>query len=133
MALTVTISVLGTQVAVVDNISYVSGMNVQQVMEAAYAAEMTTPQKGIVEYTLEYYGPSLGYEVLTLNSISLQVGADGATTLFWELLINGQMSSTGIDSTFPADGDSIQWNYTSYSSDRHSGTKYEALRGGSKQ
>jgi hypothetical protein len=133
MAVTVTISVLGTQVAVIEDLAYVSGMNVQQVMEAAYAAEMTSPQKAVVEFTLEYYGPSFGYELLTLDSISLQVGADGGTSIFWELLVNGQMTTTGIDSTYPNDGDSIQWNYTIYSPDRHSGTRYEALRGSRKQ
>jgi hypothetical protein len=132
MAVTVTISVLGTQVAMIEDLPYVSGMNVQQVMEAAYAAEMTSPLKAVVEYTLEYYGPSFGYELVTLDSMSLQVGADGESSAFWELLLNGQMTSTGIDSTFPADGDSIEWNYTIYSPDRHSGTRYEALRGSRK-
>lgn len=108
-------------------------MNVQQVMEAAYAEEMTSPQKAVVEYTLEYYGPSFGYELVTLDALSLQVGADGETSVFWELLLNGEMTNTGIDSTLPLDGDSIEWNYTIYTAHRHAGTRYEALRGSRKQ
>ncbi len=127
MTVRVTLSVFGNEIAAIDNVPFVTGTNVQQVMESAYAAG-TSPLQGVVEFTLKYYGPSFGYELLTLNSISLQVGADG-TAVFWELLINGQIADTGIDSTFPADGDSVQWNYTTYSADRHSGTRYEALRG----
>ena len=49
-------------------------------------------------------------------------------SMFWEMLLNGTVTQTGIDSTFPEDGDTITWRYTEYSPERHDGTNYEGIR-----
>jgi hypothetical protein len=126
MALAVTISVFETPVTRIDNLPYGAGVNVQQAMEIAYNADPAG--RKVVQFTLEYFGASLGYELTALDAIGAQSGGDGETFLFWELSINGQISETGIDQTYPADGDTIGWDYTIYSAERHAGTRYEALR-----
>lgn len=120
MALTMNISVMNSQVTSIPNIPYRQNMNVQQAMEAAY-------DPPIVAFTLQFFG-SPGYELMNLDSLANQVGGDGNTFLFWELLINGQFSQTGIDETILNDGDVIGWNYTSYTEDLHAGTRYETMR-----
>jgi hypothetical protein len=124
MALSVTISVLGQQVTKVSNVPFTQGMNVQQAMEGAYATPPITEVKG---FSLRYFG-ALGYELVTLDSISGQAGGDKTTFLFWELQINGQFVQHGIDETYPKDGDAIEWNYICYSEERHAGTRYEKIR-----
>jgi hypothetical protein len=124
MTLGITINVNNVQIATIDDIPFIQGMNVQQAMEAAYDMQHA-PAFG---YSLRYYGSPLGYEVTELDGLSQQAGADANTYLFWELLINGAFSQHGIDSTFPADGDQIEWNYIYYAEERHSGTRYEKLR-----
>jgi len=79
-------------------------------------------------FSLRYFGSQLGYEITELDGLSQQAGSDANTYLFWELLINGAFSQHGLDSTFPADGDQIEWNYTRYAEERHAGTRYENLR-----
>jgi Domain of unknown function (DUF4430) len=126
MGLTVTISIFDDPIAEIEQVPYASGMNVQQAMQSAYDADPAT--RPVVRFAIEYFGSSLGYELTTLDSIAAQNGGDGQSWLFWELLINGQPSPTGIDETFPADGDTIGWNYTLYSTERHAGTRYETIR-----
>jgi hypothetical protein len=125
MSLNMNIIVCGTEVASVSGIPYREGMNVQQALEAAYDAD--PGERQVLDYRLQYFGASLGYELVAIDAISSQAGGDGASWLFWELLINGQWSSTGIDQTFPADGDTIGFSYTTYVTERHAGSRYEQL------
>jgi hypothetical protein len=125
MGLTVTISIFDNAIATIEDVPYQSGMNVQQAMQSAYDAD---PARSVARFALEYFGSSLGYELTTLDAIASQAGGDGQSWLFWELLINGQPSPTGIDETFPVDGDTVGWNYMLYSTERHAGTRYEAIR-----
>ncbi len=124
MALSMTISIQGSQVAAIDNIPFTGGTNVQHAMEVAYN---TMPGRGY-NFSLRYFGPQLGYQVVVLDNISQQGGSDPDAFLFWELLINGVISRDGVDGTFPADGDQIGWNYTGYVRERHAGTRYEEIR-----
>jgi hypothetical protein len=125
MSLTVTISILGDAVATIQDVPYESGINVQQVMQSAYDADPAA--RSTLAFDVEYFGSSLGYELTTLDGIAGQAGGDGNTYLFWELLINGQPSATGIDQTFPADGDTVEWNYLTYTA-QHAGTRHETIR-----
>jgi len=125
MALTVAISIFGQAIAAVDSVPYQTGTNVQQAMQTAYDSDPAIQRT--LQFQLEYFGEQLGYELTTLDAIAAQVGGDAETFLFWELLINGQISQTGIDQTYPADGDTIGWNYTIYTAERHAGTRYEAI------
>lgn len=99
-------------------------MNVQQAMEAAYSL---TPGH-TYNFSLQYFGAGLGYEVVTLDSIANQVGSDHGAYVFWALNVNGQFSPTGIDETILNDGDQISWDYQSYSEEAHGGTRYEKAR-----
>jgi Domain of unknown function (DUF4430) len=125
MGLTVTISIFDDQIATIATVPYRSGMNVQQAIESAYDANPAS--RSVLEFAVQFFGSSLGYELTTLDAIASQAGGDGLSWLFWELLINGQPSPAGIDETFPAANDTIGWNYTLYSA-RHAGTRYEAIR-----
>lgn len=124
MALSMTISVQDSQVANINGIPFTAGMNVQRAMEDAYN---TNPGQAY-NFSLRYFGSELGYEVVVLDSIDQQAGSDPDAFLFWELLINGTISQHGVDGTFPADGDQIEWNYTRYVTERHAGTRYEKIR-----
>jgi len=75
---------------------------------------------------LQYFGRDLGYEATMIDNISQQAGTDAF--LFWELSIDGNISSTGIDGTILNDGDEIEWNYTAYSSETHDSTRYKRLK-----
>ncbi len=123
MPLSLVIRVFDVQVGAINGIPFTTGMNVQQAMEAAYNLG-TDPA---FHFTLEYFG-SLGYEVTMLDGLSAQVGSDAGTYLFWELLRNGTPSDTGIDATFPDDGDELGWSYTSFVDQRHLGTRHDEIR-----
>ncbi len=65
-------------------------------LEAAHTANPNLV--AILSFTAQYYG-QLGYELSTLDSISNQNSADGSNSLFWELLVNGTVTQTGMDTT----------------------------------
>jgi hypothetical protein len=124
MSVTMTVSLYGRQVSQVENIPFTANMNVQQAMEAAYAL---TPGH-TYNFSLQYFGTGLGYEVVTLDSIVNQMGSDLNSYVFWALYINGRFSPTGIDETILHDDDQIGWDYQSYSPELHGGTRYEKAR-----
>jgi hypothetical protein len=119
MSVQMTISINGQLDRTFDDISWQSGMNVQEAMESAFGSENG------YDFALQYFG-SLGYEAIMIDNISQQAGTDAF--LFWELSINGNISSTGIDETILNDGDEVQWNYTAYSSATHDSTRYKQLK-----
>src|SRR5689334_17410937 len=100
------IKVDGNKIAAIDDITFTAGVNVQQVMEAAYNLENDPAWR----FMLQYFGSGLGYEVTGLAGLIQQAGSAPGIYLFWELLINGEFSQHGVDSTYPADGDQIEWN-----------------------
>jgi|SRR5450756_108032 len=124
MSITMVLSLNGSEIGQIDNILFTASMNVRQAMEAAYGL---TPGH-TYNFSLQYFGSELGYEVVTLDSIANQVGSDPDSYIFWALYVNGQLSPTGIDSTVLNDGDRIDWNYQAYSSEVHAGTRYEQMR-----
>jgi hypothetical protein len=95
-------------------------MNVQQAMETAYGTEQG------YAFALQYFGDDLGYEATMIDNIVQQAGTDAF--LFWELSVNGNVSSTGIDETMLEDGDAVEWNYTAYNSGTHDATRYKRIR-----
>src|SRR5260370_8084240 len=124
MTLSITIKVDNEELATINEIPYKKSMNGQQEMETGYDLH----QDEASNFSLRYFGSQLGYEVTTLDRLSQQIGSDANTYLFWELLINGGFSQHGVDSTFPNDGDDIEWNYTRYTTERHAGTRYDKVR-----
>lgn len=128
MSVTMKIEVVGQEVATTAGVAWHQGITGIQVMqEIVNFYESNPAMKPVVAYKLKNYGP--GNDMLiALDNIEMQLGADGHTFIFWELLLNGQASNFGIDELHPADGDRIEWNFTRYSSEQHDGTIYEALR-----
>lgn len=124
MSITMTLSLNGNEISQVGNIPFITGMNVQQAMEAAYGL---TPGHSY-NFSLQYFGAGLGYEVVTLDSITNQIGSDPNSYLFWALYINNTFSPTGIDSTVLQDGDQIGWDYQGFSPEAHAGTRHEQVR-----
>jgi len=124
MALKMTLSITDVPVAEIDQIPYQSGMTVQLAMEEAYNFHSDKA----FNFSLQYFGSDLGYEVITLDTIANQVGSDSDTYVFWALSINGALSPTGIDNTVLNDGDSIEWNYQAFEPARHGGTRHEQIR-----
>jgi Domain of unknown function (DUF4430) len=120
MSVQMTISINGQVDRTFSKIAWHHGMNVQQAMEIAYGSEQG------YDFALQYFGPDLGYEVVMIDNISQQAGTDAF--LFWQLSINDTISTTGIDETKLSDGDDVEWNYTTYTSESHDQTRYKGLR-----
>jgi hypothetical protein len=120
MSVQMTISINGQLDRTFDDIPWQSGMNVQQAMESAFGLESGC------DFALQYFGSTLGYEAIMIDNISQQAGTDAF--LFWELSVNGDVSSTGIDETILNDGNEVEWNYTAYSSNTHDSTRYKQLK-----
>lgn len=120
MSVEMTVSINGQLDRTFPDIAWQSGMNVQQAMESAYGSEAG------YDFALQYFGPDLGYEVVMIDNVSQQAGTD--TFLFWQLSINGKISSTGIDETTLNDSDEVEWNYTAYTAETHGQTRYKELR-----
>lgn len=89
------------------------GMNVQQLLERAFVAAQTTVDADPFLFTLEFFGYSesaqfpgyLGYEVDSIGSL-------GTGDHFWDLMLDGISTSTGIDTTFPQPGGTVVLQYT---------------------
>ena len=120
MSVQMTISINGQLERTFDDISWQSGMNVQQAMESAYGTESG------YAFAIQYFGADLGYEAIMIDNVFQQAGTDAF--LFWELSINGNVSSTGIDETRLNDGDAVEWNYTPYVAEIHDSTRYKRIR-----
>jgi len=93
-------------------IDFYSGMNGQQALEAAYN-KMGAGNE--FTYSLQYYGSGLGYLVDMINETYDTFISKYEPYFFWEFLVNGTVSSTGIDGTILADNDIITFEYTTYS------------------
>jgi hypothetical protein len=100
-------------------VPWISGMNAQQAIEAAYQQINNT---SLFTYALQYYGPNLGYLVLMINETYDSFLSSAAPFFYWEFLRNGQPSPIGIDSTKLNDGDVLTFQFTVYNPATHSST-----------
>lgn len=108
--------------AVIDNngttlfsasVPFSTGMTARNVLEQGYIAAQTPTNIDPIDFTLEFFGYSenpqypgfLGYEIDSMG------GLPGNAQFYWELLIGGVMSQTGADTTYPAPGASVTWQY----------------------
>ena len=97
------------------SVPWQSGMNAQQAIEEAQQPAGTPA----FTFALQYYGPTLGYLVLMINETYDSFISSAAPFFFWEFLLNGRPSSTGIDTTTLNDGDVIAFRFTVYNATIH--------------
>jgi hypothetical protein len=120
MAISITISVNGQSIRQINNVPWQANMNGQDAMEHAYGCGTG------YSFLLQYFGPALGYEVVSIDNIASQSGSD--SFLFWEFSVNGAVASKGVDETTLSDGDQIGWNYTVYNAAAHDTSRYAAIK-----
>lgn len=109
----ITVSILGGPSYVIQ---YTENMNGQQALELAYNS---ANNQGDFTYSLQYYGSTLGYLVEMINETYDTFISKYEPYFFWELMVNGIPSQTGIDKTILQDGDSIEFLYTIYNQETH--------------
>lgn len=92
-----------------------AGMNAQTALERAYALINSTAS---FTYALQYYGPTLGYLVSMINETYDTFPNAGSTAaqpyFYWDFLVNGNSSMTGIDETPLNAGDTIRFRFDAY-------------------
>jgi hypothetical protein len=120
MPITVSIAINGNVVRMMANVSWSSGMNAQNALEQAY-----TTGTGY-NFSLQYFGVPLGYEVMSFDGIAAQQGTD--TGFYWEFIYNGNPARQGIDSTLLNDGDTLLFSYVAYNEAIHSRKRVGAIR-----
>jgi hypothetical protein len=98
-------TILGIDIVDIPDVPWVSGMNAQAALEAAYN---TKEDPGFL-FSLEYYGTSLGYFVEEIEQIGDQPG------VYWEFFVNGVPADHGIDQVTLNAGDLVSFTYTYYS------------------
>lgn len=104
--MSINISITGGPTA---NVAWTSGMNAQQALELA---EDLLQEEFI--YSIEYYGAALGYLVNMINETYDTFKSKSKPYFYWEFLVNGTPSPTGIDQTILSDGDEISFTFKSY-------------------
>jgi hypothetical protein len=120
MAVSITISVSGQSIRQIDNVPWQANMNGQDAMEHAYGSGSG------YSFLLQYFGPQLGYEIVSIDNIASQTGADAF--LFWEFSVNGVVAGKGVDQTTLKDGDKIGWNFTVYNAATHGAGRYATIK-----
>lgn len=91
------------------NVTWTSSMNAQQALELA---EDVLQEEFI--YSIEYYGSTLGYLVNMINETYDTFKSSSKPYFYWEFLVNGSPSPTGIDQTILNDGDEVSFTFKSY-------------------
>lgn len=116
MPATVSVEISGGPCAVIP---WTQGMNAQNALEGAYAV-LNNSQ--VFTYTLQFYGAQLGYMVAMVNETYDSFISSANPFFYWEFLLNGSPSSTGIDSTILQAGDVLLFEFQQYDPARHAGT-----------
>jgi hypothetical protein len=104
-------------------VPWTAGMNAQNAMELA---QQQTNNAALFTYALQYYGAKLGYLVLMINETYDSFISAAAPFFYWEFLVNGKASATGIDSTKVSDGDVLTFRFSVYDLTLHASTPLAA-------
>ncbi|MEM8999938.1 MAG: DUF4430 domain-containing protein [Bacteroidota bacterium] len=100
-------------------IQWFSGMNGRDALQNAYNA---SKNQGDFTFSLQYYGSKLGYLVDMINETYDTFISKYEPYYFWEFLINGKTSQTGIDQTVLNDNDIISFQFVAYTTNTHVNT-----------
>jgi hypothetical protein len=120
VSVAITISVNGQSIRQINNVPWQANMNGQDTMEHAYSSGSG------YSFCLQYFGPQLGYEIISIDNIASQAGTDAY--LFWEFSVSGVVANAGVDQTILNDGDQIGWNYTVYNQAAHGAGRYGTIK-----
>ncbi len=100
-------------------VPWVSGMNAQQAMEAAYNGQSPP---GEFTFALQYFGSALGNLAIMINETYESFMSSAAPFFFWEFLVNGTPASKGIDGTILNAGDTITFELQTFDPATHANT-----------
>jgi hypothetical protein len=109
----VTVSVIGGPTVSVD---WTPGMNVQLALEGAY--DVLKGQSELT-YALQYFGSQLGYLVIMINETYESFMSSSHPFFFWEFLVDGTPSQTGIDTTVLNAGNVVTFELQAYDAEGH--------------
>jgi hypothetical protein len=98
------------------SVPWFEGMNAQQAIEGAYGQ---LNDSGQFTYAIQYYGAGLGYLVMMINETYDSFTSSAAPFFYWEFLLNGSPSSSGIDSVTLTPGDAVGFSFEMYEAARH--------------
>lgn len=106
-------------------VPWTSGMNAQQVLEAAFQQQQTP---GSFAYGLQYFGSPegqyLGYLVLMINETYDTFISSGDPYFYWQFSVDGIPAPKGVDSTIVDNGATVGFAYTQWAEDQE-GTALE--------
>jgi len=109
----VTVTVVGGPSA---SVPWQQGMNAQAALESAYNQINSTAK---FTYALQYYGSQFGYLVMMINETYDSFVSSSAPYFYWEFLVNGVASPTGIDGVTLNAGDVISFEFEAYNATKH--------------
>ncbi|GGD06886.1 DUF4430 domain-containing protein [Hyunsoonleella pacifica] len=104
------------------NVTWYQGMNGQNALQSAY----NSSTQGSFTFSLQYYGTQFGYLVDMINETYDTFISKYEPYFFWQFLVNGTVSPTGIDATTINDGDVITFQFVTYNAETHKNTALEA-------
>ena len=89
-------------------------MDVRAVMERAFVLKQAADNHDPFIYVLHYYGYSKDLKFPGFLGYELEEIGDKANNgkFYWKLLIDGQASLLGADTTLPHPGSTVRWEYT---------------------
>jgi hypothetical protein len=92
-------------------------LNIHQALELAYDQEKAAGRT--FSFALEFFGTDLGYMIIMIDNF-LDNPADPADPYWW-FRINDTSATIGIDDYIIQPGDSIEFDYTPFDPQRHTG------------
>ncbi|MBW8831580.1 MAG: DUF4430 domain-containing protein [Burkholderiales bacterium] len=98
------------------SVPWFQGMNAQQALEGAYNQ---LGNSGQFSYAIQYYGTGLGYLVAMINETYDSVVLSAAPFFYWQFLVNGLPSQSGIDGVTLNPGDKIAFSFEMYEPVKH--------------
>jgi hypothetical protein len=104
-------------------VPWFEGMNAQQALEGAYGQ---LNNSGQFTYALQYYGADLGYLVMMINETYDSFASSAAPLFYWEFLLNGSPSTSGIDDVTLNPGDAVCFSFEMYEAARHKASTLKA-------
>ena len=104
-------------------VPWTEGMSAQKALEGAYVVLRSSAQ---FTYALQYYGTALGYLVVMINETYDSFISSAAPFFYWEFLLNGTPSPTGIDQAILEAGGVVTFEFQQYIPAKHAKSTLKA-------